>query len=257
MFDIAVPQDETMSTLQSEWKNLSIELLNDIFEPIQPEERLRLLYKYFSAEEILMTSSFGTKSAVLLSMVSQIEPLQPIYFIDTTYHFGETLGYRDQLVQQLGLKIINVLPNQKENELTRQEQWWKDYPKMCCNINKVAPLEPIKAKHKIWISGVMAYQTKFRSNLRIFDQQGDIIKFHPLIDLKKEEFEDYFERFNLPRHPLQSQGYGSIGCMHCTQKGEGREGRWKGTNKTECGLHPSYFANKKKGIKTPVPDPCL
>ena len=255
MIDIPTTYD-TMSATHSEWKNLSIELLNDVFEHLSPKNRLKALYKYFAVDEVLMTSSFGTKSAVLLSMISEINPRQKIHFIDTTFHFPETLAYRDQLSRQLSLEVLDILPPQKENALTRKEEWWKDHPKMCCNINKVEPLEPIKARHKIWISGVMAFQTRFRSDLRIFEKQGDIIKFHPLIDLERAVFESYFEEQSLPRHPLEALGYGSIGCMHCTVKGKGREGRWKGTNKTECGLHPSYFEKIKK-IGNMGPDPGL
>ena len=92
----------------------------------------------------------------------------------------------------------------------------------------------------------MAYQTPFRAHLRIFEKQGDIIKFHPLIDITEKEFEGYFEEKQLPKHPLERKGYGSIGCTHCTAIGEGRSGRWKGSDKTECGLHPGYFVNKAK-----------
>ncbi len=237
---------ETMRTPPSKWKNLSIESLNDKFAPLTPHARLLALYNHFKVNEVLLTSSFGTKSAVLLAMVSQLPVDQPVHFIDTSYHFPETLKYRDQLVKQLGLRLINVEPEARENALTREEKWWIDHPRMCCTINKVAPLEPIKANHKVWISGLMAHQTPFRSNLRIFEQQGDIIKFHPLIDLQEQEFEQYFTTYSLPRHPLEALGYGSVGCIHCTKKGSGREGRWQGTNKTECGLHPGYFIKKKK-----------
>lgn len=229
-----------------EWQALSIELLNDIFTPLPFRERIRLLYKYFKDDEVLYTSSFGTKSVFLLSLIQEIRPTQKIHFIDTTYHFKETLAYKEQLRQLLGLDILDIKPKPQENAITREGQWWKDHPKMCCSINKVVPLEPIKAKHKVWISGLMAYQTDFRSRLNIFEQQGDIIKFHPIIDIDEGEFLHHLSYHKLPRHPLEKHGYGSVGCEHCTEKGEGRSGRWKGSSKTECGLHPSYFINKQK-----------
>lgn len=229
-----------------EWRDLSIELLNDIFYPLEIEKRLEFLYKYFKANEVLLTSSFGTNSAVLLKLIKDIKPEQVTYFIDTTFHFPETIAYKEQLTSILGITVHDLRPKPEENQLTRDEEWWKSHPRMCCTINKISPLEPIKARHKVWISGLMAYQTAFRSNLRIFEKQGDIIKFHPLIDISEDTFRDYFEKFSLPEHPLEASGYGSIGCTHCTVKGEGREGRWKGTGKTECGLHPGYFVNKLK-----------
>ncbi|MEK7257574.1 MAG: phosphoadenylyl-sulfate reductase, partial [Bacteroidota bacterium] len=176
--------------------------------------------------------------------VSQIRPAQKVHFIDTTYHFQETLEYKEMLTERFNLNVIDVLPEPEQNALTREEQWWKDHPRMCCSINKVVPLEPIKAQHKVWISGLMSYQTEFRSHLRVFEKQGDILKFHPLIDIDEGEVLYHFSLHNLPRHPLEDLGYGSIGCMHCTEKGEGRNGRWKGQGRTECGLHPSYFIKK-------------
>ena len=141
---------------------------------------------------------------------------------------------------------MSVYPDEKQNELTRDEQWWKDHPKMCCTINKIQPLEPIIANHRVWIAGLMAWQTPFRSRLDIFTKQGDIIKFHPFIDIDQGDFLYHWSFHQLPKHPLENHGYGSIGCSHCTSKGEGRSGRWKSSKKTECGLHPNFFVNRKK-----------
>jgi len=226
------------------WQELSIELLNDAFMPLPVEDRIRLLYKYFAEEDVLLTSSFGTKSVFLLHLIHQVRPAQIVHFIDTTYHFPETLAYKQQLTDLLNLKVTEVRPQPKENALTREEAWWKDHPRMCCSINKVVPLEPVKARHKVWMSGLMSYQTDFRSRLRVFEQQGDILKFHPLIDVDEGEFLYYLSYHDLPRHPLEAQGYGSVGCMYCTQRGKGRQGRWKSTGQSECGLHPGYFLNK-------------
>jgi len=225
---------------------LSVDELNEIFTPLSYRERIEKLYDFFESEEVLYTSSFGTKSAFLLHLISQIRPSQKVHFINTTYHFKETLDYKDHLAKVLDLEVIDVLPGEKENRLTFDEKWWIDHPKMCCSINKVVPLDPIVAQHKVWISGLMSYQTNFRSRLRVFEQQGDIIKFHPIVDIEEGEFLYQFGFNKLPEHPLKSSGYGSIGCVHCTKKGEGREGRWAGKDKTECGLHPNYFINKKK-----------
>ncbi len=226
-------------------ENINVDALNAEFETLAPLERLDRLFKHFKESEVLFTSSFGTKSVMLLHMMSQARPSKKVHFIDTTYHFPETIAYKEELREKLGLKIIDVCPNNIQNQLTLEQQWWKEHPKMCCTINKVAPLEPIVAKHVIWISGLMRYQTQFRSTLRIFERQGDIIKFHPLIDLDEGNFLYLMEKHKLPRHPLQDMGYDSIGCSHCTAVGKGREGRWTGKEKTECGLHPNYFVRKE------------
>ncbi len=220
--------------------------LNLLFDPLSYERRLKFLYRFFKPEEVLVTSSFGTRSVFLLHLLSKIRPDQPIHFIDTTYHFPETIAYKKELTQRLGLQVIDVYPAEVENRLTREEAWWKYHPRMCCQINKVAPLEPIKGRHKVWISGLMNWQTEFRSRLQVFEQQGDIMKFHPLIDLNEGEWRYQVGFHKLPAHPLEALGYGSVGCTHCTEKGDGRSGRWSATGQTECGLHPAYF-NKKDG----------
>lgn len=229
----------------SQLQALSIDELNAIFTPLTFQERIEKLYEYFAEEDVLMTSSFGTKSVFLLHWFSSIRPTQVVHFLDTTYHFKETIAYKKQLTERFDLDVIDIFPDIEQNMLTREEQWWVEHRRMCCSINKVAPLEPIKAQHKIWVSGLMSYQTEFRSNLNVFQQQGDIIKFHPIVDIDEGEFIYYMDLFNLPRHPLEQEGFGSIGCTHCTAKGSGRDGRWKGSNQKECGLHPSYFIKKE------------
>lgn len=237
-------QDRLAEALTFDGQVPDMEYLNRVFEPLGYPERIHLLYAYFKKEEVLVTSSFGASSAFLLYQIHQLQPRQQVYFINTTYHFPETLAYKEQLAELLDLDVVEILPDSAQNELTREGAWWKDHPRMCCSINKVVPLEPIKAAHKVWVSGLMAYQTDFRSRLRVFEQQGDILKFHPLIDLEEGQFLFDFGRLQLPKHPLESQGYGSVGCIHCTEKGEGRTGRWKDKNKTECGLHPGFFNRK-------------
>ena len=123
--------------------------LNDRFYAFSIAERIEQLFQIYDADDILVTSSFGTKSAVLLSMISQQKPNHPIYFIDTTYHFQETWNYQHTLQEKLNLNIEVVKPKTQENELTRTEKWWIDHPKMCCAINKIAPIEPLKAQHKV------------------------------------------------------------------------------------------------------------
>ena len=89
-------------------------------------------------------------------------------------------------------------------------------------------------------------QTPFRQNLEIFERRGDIIKMHPNIDTAPEGFKSFLVNNFIPPHPMTLDGYDSVGCTHCTAQGKGREGRWKGTDKKECGLHPNYFVKKKE-----------
>jgi phosphoadenosine phosphosulfate reductase len=95
----------------------------------------------------------------------------------------------------------------------------------------------VKKKYKIWISGLMQWQSDHRASLDIFEERGDILKFYPLLDISKKERDDFISKHQLPFHPLVAKGYPSIGCKHCTLPGEDRDGRWNNNPKTECGLH--------------------
>ena len=216
----------------------SIEQLNEQYAIKTPYNRLLHLFSSFEHSDILVTSSFGITAGVLLSMVHSIAPNQPIYFLDTTYHFSETLAYKQQLQEHLKLNIVTLQAAPKDSQSTLDQQLWQTNPNLCCQINKVEPLNAVKKQHKIWISGIMSDQTEHRKTLSIFEQKKDIVKFHPLIDFSTYDAMLYLMVNELPNHPLMEQGYDSVGCTHCTQKGDCRMGRWaQFAGKTECGLH--------------------
>jgi phosphoadenosine phosphosulfate reductase len=216
------------------------QFLHDCFQPLTPEERIEAMYQYFAGEEVLLTSSFGIHSALLLQLVSQVNPDQPVHFINTRFHFEETLAYKDRLTQLLNLRVEALCASSRIHTLTIKNRLWEKHPDSCCRLNKVQPLAQIKPGHKVWISGLMAFQTPHRAHLRIFEASDDnetTWRFYPLIDLNESQYENYRRRYALPLHPLQENGYGSVGCRHCTVRDAGRHGRWKGSEKTECGLH--------------------
>lgn len=214
-----------------------IKELNEIFRPLTPEQRIAELYKHFTLDEVMLTSSFAATSAYLLHIFSVHRPEQEVLFIDTGYHFEETLIYKDYLTKVYGLKTRDVRAEEWKHEFTTTDETWTKDPDYCCTINKVEPLDALKENHKIWISGLMSWQSDHRATLDIFEERGGIIKFYPLLDVTQEEREAYVKEHLLPFHPLQSKGYFSIGCKHCTQPGKGRDGRWNNNPKTECGLH--------------------
>lgn len=224
----------------------NLAVLNELFRPLTPTQRIAQLYDVFEEKDVLYTSSFGTKSVFLLDLIQRVRPSQRVHFVDTTYHFPETISYKESLTAHYNLNLVDILPDKKQNDMTTEEQWWKEHPRMCCTINKIAPLEPTILEHKVWISGLMSDQTGLRSKLNIFERNGDIIKFHPIIDANKEDVAKTMLSNNLLEHPLQNKGYGSVGCTNCTQQGEDRSGRWCNTTQTECGLHTSYFLKKKE-----------
>ncbi|MEM7163629.1 MAG: phosphoadenylyl-sulfate reductase [Bacteroidota bacterium] len=211
--------------------------LNNTYEKLSVYQRVEQLYKDFDEKDIMLTSSFAATSAFLLKVFSDVNKNQKIYFIDTGYHFKETLIYKEYLIQLYDLNVENIQAEEEQHQFTKDTEMWSKQPNRCCHINKVVPLEKIKKDYKIWVSGLMHWQSDFRNTLDIFEDRGEITKFYPLLDIDFEGRDQFIAEHHLPFHPLKSKGYSSIGCSHCTVPGEDRSGRWNNSPKTECGLH--------------------
>lgn len=211
--------------------------LNALYQPLTFAERIQQLYRDFAPEKVLVTSSFAATSAYFLHIISTLRPEQPIHFIDTGFHFPETLAYRNYLQDLLKLTIIDVVPDDYQHQYSVQERLYETDPDFCCAVNKVNPLEDVKTHYHVWVSSLMGEDTDHRSELAIFEERRGIIKFNPMIDVTHAERDAYIQQHQLPFHPLVAKGYNSIGCSHCTVPGAGRSGRWSGKAKTECGLH--------------------
>ena len=214
---------------------MNLDELNKKYLPLTPEERIREIYKDFN--KVLFTSSFGTTAIYLLHLFHKVKPEEKIYFLDTTYHFNETITYKEELTKLWNLDVVDVKPEEWKNKFTQDDKTWSKDPDLCCSINKVEPMDRIKADFEVWVSGLMASQNTYRENLKIFEQKEGIIKFYPIIDKTEEDTKQYVKENNLPEHPLLAQGFHSVGCVHCTVAGHGRTGRWSNKSKTECGLH--------------------
>ena len=191
---------------------------------------------------VAAVSSFGAESAVLLHHVSQADTSIPVVFVNTQKMFGETLAYRDTLAEQLGFTDLRVfrpdpyLLAQKDKTSLR----WSYDPDGCCDLRKVEPLRRALQPFDAWISGRKGFQAG-RTALPRFEIDEGRLKINPFADWAKADLDAYFVANELPRHPLEAQGYASIGCMPCTsvvQPGEDpRAGRWRGWDKVECGIH--------------------
>lgn len=225
-----------MSTLIAT-SSSGLDALNEAYRDMHFEERIKTLYKDFDVDKVLVTSSFAATSAYFLHIISSIRPDQVISFIDTGYHFPETLAYKEELIKRFKLKVQDIKPDDYQHEWSQKEKLYESDPDFCCSINKVKPLEDIKENYDVWVSSIMTWQTDHRSQVEVFEERRGIIKFNPMIDVTKEERDRYIAEHDLPFHPLVDKGYSSIGCTHCTVPGEGRSGRWAGKPKTECGLH--------------------
>jgi phosphoadenosine phosphosulfate reductase len=192
---------------------------------------------------IALVSSFGSESAIILHMISGIEPELPVIFLDTHKLFGETLRYRDLLVDSLGLRDVrSVQPDPvRVRQMDPDGLLWQQNPDACCNLRKVAPLGTALGDFDAWITGRKRYQGERRAVLPVIEASGGRVKINPLASWTREIVDEYFVEHGLPRHPLEAEGYLSVGCIPCTDRvaaGEGtRAGRWRGVEKTECGIH--------------------
>ena len=195
---------------------------------------------------VAAVSSFGAESAVLLHMVAAADTSVPVIFINTQKIFGETLAYRDEVAETLGFTDLRVfrpdpyLLAQKDKTSLR----WSYDPDGCCDLRKVEPLRRALAPFDAWISGRKGFQAG-RGALPRFEIDEGRLKVNPLADWDKTALDTYFAEAKLPHHPLEAQGYPSVGCVPCTTKvqpGEDpRSGRWRGWDKTECGIHEPVF----------------
>jgi phosphoadenosine phosphosulfate reductase len=222
---------------EGEFDSARISALNERYRPLSIEQRVSALYKDFDPSKVMLTSSFAATSAFLLHVFSRFAPSQPVYFIDTGFHFPQTLEYKQKLIDLYRLKVVDIRAEDWKHEFTVKDETWKKDPDFCCSINKVEPLYAIKKDFDVWASGLMRWQTDHRSTLDVFEVRGGIIKFYPLIDVTREQRDAYIKEHKLPFHPLVAKGYSSIGCTHCTVAGTDRGGRWNNSPKTECGLH--------------------
>ncbi len=221
--------------------------LNRMFRGSSTQDMLQSVIKDGLAGDVAVVSSFGAESVVLLHLLAEVDPNIPVLFLDTGKHFAETLAYRDAVVERLGLTNLQVL-TPDEAELASKDETglrWSYDPDGCCEIRKVKPLAKALEKFDAGFTGRKAFQSSTRANLPRFeidtsDAQGRL-KINPLIDWSADDIAAYFEQHDLPRHPLVARGFPSIGCEPCTHKvapGEDpRSGRWKGWDKTECGIH--------------------
>ncbi len=192
---------------------------------------------------IALVSSFGSESAVLLHILSEVDPSVAVIFLDTGRLFAETLQYRTRLTERLGLSDVrSVTPDpQKLAANDPYRALWMSNPDLCCHIRKTEPLRRALEGFDAWFTGRKRFQTNVRADLALFEADGARIKVNPLAAWSAEDIAAYVARHDLPEHPLVAKGYPSIGCVPCTtrvQPGEdARAGRWRGLDKTECGIH--------------------
>lgn len=218
-------------------------LLSQRLAEASPERVIAAAVEAAGAGRFAVVSSFGTESAVLLAAAAEVDRSIPILFLDTGYHFPETLGYRDLLREKLDLRNVRSLrPDEDEIEAEDPEGGlFLADPDACCALRKVRPLGRVLDGFDAWANGRKRYQGTSRAAIPVVETDGPRLKFNPLAHLSRGEVVSRFRALGLPAHPLEKFGYSSIGCMPCTSRvrpGEDpRAGRWRGKGKVECGIH--------------------
>jgi phosphoadenosine phosphosulfate reductase len=217
--------------------------LTERYDKLDGEALLQPIIEREFPGRIALVSSFGAEAGVLVHMVAQIDRGLPVIFLDTGKLFGETLRYRDRLARRLGLTDLRIVrPETAAVDAADPDgTLWDSDPNACCGVRKVAPLRKALAGFDAWISGRKRFHGALRTFLPVLELSGAKIKVNPLARWSKVRIEEEFARYDLPRHPLEADGFLSIGCMPCTDRlapGEDhRAGRWAGRAKTECGIH--------------------
>ncbi len=217
---------------------------------LPPATLIGVVARELFAGRLAVVSSFGAESAVLLDLVAEVDRHLPVIFVDTDKLFGETLRYRDRLVARLGLTDVRSIGPDPEDVAARDPDgilWHRDAD-ACCNLRKVVPLARTIRDFDAWISGRKRFQASTRADIPVFEADGPRIKINPLATLTPEGIAERIAERGLPPHPLVAEGYPSIGCMPCTDRvapGEdARAGRWRGKDKTECGIHLGLAADE-------------
>ena len=203
---------------------------------------LRWADEHFASEYVVASNM---QDAVLIDMAAKVRPGVDVLFLDTGYHFAETIGTRDAVSEVYDVNVINVTPEHsvaEQDALLGKNLFARD-PNECCRLRKVAPLGKALQGYSAWVTGLRRVEAPTRANAPLisFDAAFGLVKINPLATWTDEEIQDYIEANNVLVNPLVFDGYPSIGCAPCTAKpadgADPRSGRWQGKGKIECGLH--------------------
>ena len=229
--------------------------LNERFERAQPPEIVRWALEDSGLERIALASAFQAEGTCVMHMAVQIRPEVPVMFLETGFHFAETLAFKAQLAERLDLNVVDVVG---EHTVQTQEaeygpRLYERDPQLCCDINKVRPMFEALQQLDAWVTAFRRDSSPTRANAPILDryelEPGRwIVKVNPVVNWARDDTLAYLKDHDLPRNPLYDLGYASIGCAPCTRirfEGEPeRAGRWAGLSKWECGIHQRESAEE-------------
>lgn len=185
------------------------------------------------------------QDASLVDLAAKANPGVDILFLETGYHFAETIGTRDAVAQLYDVNIVNAMPEQtvEEQDAAEGPRLYERDPGRCCHLRKVLPLRNTLARYEAWVTGVRRVDAPTRANAPIvsWDERNNLVKINPMAAWTDDDLNTYISEHDVLVNPLVPAGFPSIGCQPCTAKpapgADPRSGRWAGTSKTECGLH--------------------
>lgn len=194
-------------------------------------------------DRICITSSMS--DAVVIHLASRVKPGIDVVFLDTGYHFAETIGTRDAVEAVYPVNVINVTPSRTvaEQDAELGPRLYGRNPDLCCYLRKVVPLEQALGPYDAWITGVRREETSARSDTKVveWNERRQMVKVNPIVGWTQDQVDAYIAEHGVLVNPLVYDGYPSIGCEPCTARVEPgadpRSGRWAGHAKTECGIH--------------------
>jgi phosphoadenosine phosphosulfate reductase len=232
-----------MSTLLSESTEIA-----EVLESQKAGERIAWLYETFG-DRVVASSSFGLQAAVMLQLIAEYAPKIPVVFVDTGYLFPETYRYIEELKVKLDVDLRHYVPKMTAaHQDTIYGKLWESHPKEYAKLNKVEPMNRAlkEVGGDIWLSGLRRSQSSSRADRALAEQQGSTLKVNPILDWADAQVSSYFYEKDLPRHPLEEQGYVTMGDWHSTRKprqGESAEETRFDGEKYECGLHEDSGQN--------------
>jgi len=231
-------------TTDKDWQ-----LISNGFETASPEAVLRWAIEEFSPN-VALASGFGAEGCVLVAMLSAIKPIRAgssmrIFYLDTDLLFPQTYALRDQLEARYGVQFERRATSLSISDQAAEygERLWEREPDLCCRLRKVEPLREMLKGMRAWVTAIRRDQSPARGGTGLieWDERFGLVKINPLAAWSTRDVWNYIAKHNVPYNPLHDQGYPSVGCVPCTtpvQIGEvPRAGRWRGTGKSECGIH--------------------
>ncbi len=225
-----------------------IEELNARFEHEEPREILRWALVDSDLERVAVASSFQAEGTCVIDMAAKLRPDVPILFLETGFHFAETLAFKEQFTERLGLNVVDLVGEHTVDSqaAAHGERLYERNPDLCCQLNKVEPFTEALHGFDAWVTALRRDSSPSRAGIPILEQyrlepERWMVKLNPVANWTRRDAWDYLRENDLPHNSLYDLGYVQVGCAPCTRMvflGEGeRAGRWDGSQKVECGIH--------------------